>query len=343
MAEIDESKYECTQNQLYVLGGVYAANLTANLAAFTAHSPRFITAFITALTDAVTYAEGLPNDEQVKVPKMVDRVGLIPTGKFSISDLNALKTYLLKAFPTTFAIMYNSAGANLRRDAGNNNWVQIKALFKAMVDFMAVPANLAQLLLNDVMPAGFPAAVAAHQLTFNNDYTTFLSDKSTSEQTSAKITANNVIKAILTDIDVNGVVIFPPGNTKHDLFVFSIQKDIIAPKGSASLKVGVKLDGAFTVLPDIPVKIQAAGQPSITVNTDEEGIAHFPGIDPTKYKVTIIYPELVTVEFNKDVDTGVNARSEVLMETAPPPLDEEDPEDDESPIKEEEKKEEKKP
>lgn len=327
--------YNCTDNQLYILAGMYATNMSDNLAAFTTHSPRFVAGFVTNLITQMTNAEAMPNSIQLKEGKMTNRVDLIPVAKVAITDLNVFKTYLIPAYPTTFAIMYNMTGAAYRTEAGNKNWPSVKALFKAMADFLAVPAHVTQLLLNNVMPSTFPAKILADQLAFNNLYDTFLASKVTTSERDAKITQNNVVHAILMDIGVNADVIFEAGTATHNLFVFEKQKAIIAPAGSASLKVGLELDVVFTKLVGIPVKIQAEGQPAITVNTDINGNAHFEGIDPTRYKVTIIGPDLVSMEFDKDVDTGVNARVEVIMESVAVAVVEDTTEEVEEPVQEE--------
>ena len=92
-------------------------------------------------------------------------------------------------------------------------------------------------------------------------------------------------------------------------------EELLSPPGSASYKVTVKVAGLLTAIVGMPVKIQSKTAAAIIVDTNALGVALFPHLDPDNYTVTIggaIFP-FVVQSFKKDVDTGVNAHSEVFM------------------------------
>jgi hypothetical protein len=106
--------------------------------------------------------------------------------------------------------------------------------------------------------------------------------------------------------------VFPTDAEKLLQFNFHALKNIVAPPGSASLKVTVqKPDNSF--VPNVPVTIQSLTGTPITVNTDADGVAAFDGIDPDPYRVTLNVATFIPVDEEKDVDTGVNARVVVKL------------------------------
>ncbi|HMR46249.1 MAG TPA: hypothetical protein PKC85_06065 [Bacteroidia bacterium] len=98
------------------------------------------------------------------------------------------------------------------------------------------------------------------------------------------------------------------------LFTFKAVKELVSPPGSASLKVTVKSASDGSPKVGLNLSIQAAGGAIFNGATDEAGVIVFKDIDPADYAVTISGEGLpAPITFNKEVNTGVQARKEVLI------------------------------
>jgi hypothetical protein len=211
--------------------------------------------------------------------------------------------------------MYNSAGMAHYEKAAKGNWVELKGLNDDMNTFLANTAHVTalELLLN--MPTTFPADVIGVTDTFGTLYTSFITAKSTTTAKNEKIAANNVLFHLLMGVCDDGKIVYINDAGQVKLFTFDDVKHLLSPAGSASFKLTAKVAVLLTAIKNLPVTIQSKTMPAITVDTDVNGVALFTHVDPDNYTVTVggaIMPFIVQ-SFKKDVDTGVDARSEVFM------------------------------
>src|ERR1035437_4449030 len=104
--------YHCTEVQLYEISNTVFTSLgeAGILAAFHAHSPSYIAAKVLALFAARTTAMGLPNEVQRAEAHETLLVDLKAAATPCLQKFQTLKGYIKTAYPTTFTIMYNSAG-----------------------------------------------------------------------------------------------------------------------------------------------------------------------------------------------------------------------------------------
>jgi hypothetical protein len=312
-----KADYNCTEVQLYEIANAVFASLSesGNLAKFFLYSEKYVPLYVTGLLGIRSSAMILPNEVQRAEAHAVLHVELEAEGKPCCQHFQILKGYIKTAYPTTFTIMYNSAGMGHYESAAKGNWVSINALNNAMNSFMADPAHLAALLAGLNMPTGFPTTVSDDATTFAGLYSDFISAKSTTTAKNAKIAANNLLYAAIMAVCSDGKKVFINDAGQIKLFTFDTVKDLLSPPGSASYKLTAKVAVLLTPIKGLPVVIQSKTKPAITVDTDVNGVALFPHLDPDNYTVTVggaVLP-FVVQSFKKDVDTGVDAHSEVFM------------------------------
>jgi hypothetical protein len=231
-----------------------------------------------------------------------------------------LKNYIDDSYTDDLhKIKYDAAGAPKYEASKAGNHERCAGLNADMIAFIA--AESATLLVNlngdPNMPATFQAKVVADSKAFDLKYEAFKAARQTTLDTNKKTKANNdCFKEIMSACDdgmrVAAKSVDPAGMGK--LFTFKTVKELVSPPGSASLKITVKLavDGSFIV--GANVSAQAAGGPILKGVTDANGVVLFENIDPADYNVTISGTGIpAPINFIKEVNTGVQARKEVLV------------------------------
>ncbi|MEI6815412.1 MAG: hypothetical protein WCL14_02285 [Bacteroidota bacterium] len=307
--------YHCTEAQLYSISKAIYSSLGLNLPDFFVYSPSYILGHVTGLLGVRTAAMGLPNEVQRAEAHELLLVDVKNAGTPCLQKFQILKGYIKKAYPSTFTIMYNSAGMAHYEKGANGNWVELKALNDDMNTFLANATHVTALVAGLNMPPAFPASVSLVTGTFDSDYTGFITAKTTTTAKNAKIAANNVLFGQLMAVCDDGKKVYINNQGQMKLFTFDTVKDLLSPPGSASYKLTAKVEGLLTPIKDLPVKIQSKTAPAIIVDTDVNGVALFPHLDPDNYTVTVgvVAMPFIVQSFKKDVDTGTDAHSEVFM------------------------------
>ncbi|MEI6816033.1 MAG: hypothetical protein WCL14_05440 [Bacteroidota bacterium] len=307
--------YHCTEVQLYGISKAIYNSLAGNLVDFHSYSPSYIIGHVTGLLGVRTAAMVLPNEVQRAEGHEILHTELIAAAKPCTEHFQILKGYIKKAYPSTYNIMYNSAGQGHYLAATHENWVELKGLNDAMNTFLADVVHLAALVASLNMPPAFPATVSTDATSFENLYNAFITAKTTTTAKNAKIAANNVLFGQLMGVCDDGKKVYINDQGQAKLFTFDTVKELLSPPGSASYKVTAKRAELLTVIEGIIVKIQSKTKPAISVETDVNGVALFPHLDADNYTVIVggVSTPFVVQSFKKDVDTGVNAHSEVFM------------------------------
>lgn len=307
-------KYNCTQQALYSIGNLAWDNCLAFISSFVAYKAKYVALFVTGKKTAIATASALPDDTNRRSPAELARLQLQILNDTCDLDFQKLKGYIEDGFPKAeWTTRFNSAGQTYYAKSANENWENTVGMNNNMNAFIALPANNALLLSPGGMPVGFAAQVTTDTGAFLTKYNAMKTARETGVATGGKVTANNAVYDDMQLMFHDAHRVFPTDAEKLLQFNFHALKNIVAPPGSASLKVTVqKPDNSFVA--GVPVTIQSATGVPITVNTDADGVAHFDGIDPDPYRVTLNVATFVPVDEEKDVDTGVDARLVVKLE-----------------------------
>lgn len=320
MADEVRAEYPCTGQELYSIGNTIYDNVKANLAAFALLKAKYTVPYVDGLILNITNAKALPDEEMRNSVFQTLGVELEKLEEKCCENFQDLKNYIDDSYEDNLhKIKYDAAGAPKYEAAKAGNHERVAGLNADMIAFIA--AESATLLVNldgdPNMPGTFEAMVIADSKAFDLKYAAFKLARQTTLDTNKKVTANNsCFKEIMSTCDdglrVAAKSVDPPGMTK--LFTFKTVKDIVSPPGSASLKITCKLAVDGSVLAGVDVAIQAAGGTLLTLKTDANGVALFEKIDPADYNVTISGTGIpAPITFIKEVNTGVQARKEVLV------------------------------
>jgi hypothetical protein len=312
MADV-KANYHCTELELYAIANLLFNNLEADLAAFAAKKAKYTLLFVTGLRTKRTNAMAQPDEEARNVTHEVLKNKLETEFLPPVLDnFNDLKGYIKDAWPTEDPEpRYEAAGGTKYAKAQAHNWESVVGLNTAMVSF--ITANNATLLAPGGMPVGFKAGVQSDETDFNTNYASFLAARETGVAREAKVNANNLLFADMADVMEDGAErVWRNDAAKQKNYTFSYLKDLVSPPGSASLTVKAQNAG-FIPQAGKTVTIQKAGFAAIVVPTDVTGAAVFLNTPPGKYSGQIDDGAGGITNFEKEIDTGVNARITVTI------------------------------
>jgi hypothetical protein len=316
-----KADYNFTEQELYSITRTMCASAKEDIAALNDFSDRYDIAYVDAILADVDAAEALPDEDERSSPHEQEYVELGQLNDVCLSDFRKLERYIEKAFDKSlWKIKSDAAGGTKYRKAFQKNWEFTEAMNKNMHDFVTDVATNAALVANNNMPATFVAKVTTDKANFHTKYDSFKTKRQTSDETQAKLTANNGVFAKLQELSKDGQVALESNEGKVNRYIITKVKDLVSPPGSASLEVEVQ-SSMFEPMPDAVVKIQAEGKAAIsakaTVPADgSRAVANFPNVDPARYTYSVYANETATTPLitgSKDVNKGRNARLKVVV------------------------------
>jgi len=310
MAKEETAVYKCTQLELYSINETAISNLEANLPVFVDYKTKYTAAYVADLKAARVVAMALPDADVRDAASETLRVEMLPLGASSVKNFQYLKGYIDDAFEADLrTINYRAAGLDEYEGARLNNWEDMIGMNLKMNAF--IKANEAILTTDGFMPAAFGAKVTAAADGFATKYAAFKVARQTSENTAAKVRANNALYKSMMDFMTDGQMLFGSNDEMKKLFTFSVLKSLVSPPGSASLKVTVKkADGSAAEGIKVNIKEAEDNAPEIMGVSDANGEVTFNGIDAGVYTVNVGFANVQN--YTKEVNTGVDARLEVV-------------------------------
>lgn len=310
MATEIKAKYKSTEVELYAIGDLLFNNLRADLAQFVLKKAKYTALFVDGLDLLRTDAMALPDEEQRNGVHQILK-NQLPGVLTPVKDnFNDLKGYIRDAWPNEDPKpRYEAAGLVKYNAIGESNWENVAGLCESMVQF--INDGSVELTAPGGMVVTFLNKVKADRDAFKDVYDPFLSSRETGTARAAKINANNTLYDAVIEFFRDGVeMVFRTNDEAKKRYTFSVLKDLVSPPGSASMRVFGKT-AADILLANRPVTIKKEGSAAITSTLGVDGIKVFENIDPGKYKGTVEV-DGVLIEFEKEVDTGVNARVTVV-------------------------------
>jgi hypothetical protein len=273
MAVYVKREYPCSQKDLYSVLETAWTNYANKQADFSNHKGMYTLSYGTTAMAAVTAAKAMPDEQARSTEAEMLRTVVVGRGKTCLKNFQKLKSYIETAFPDRehWNIQFEGAGQSYYAGASNEEWESMEAMNQSGKNYIAANAALlAGVPAGSNMPATFAAAFTADADGFTTKYLEFKVAEETSEDTAAKITANNEVYRKGMDMMRDGQVIYMDNLEVRKLFVFNTLLELINPPANG-VKGSVKATVTNEPLAGAKVKTQKTGEVAVETIADVEG------------------------------------------------------------------------
>jgi hypothetical protein len=306
------ANYRCTQQELYSVLTTIWTNYRDHQAELFAYKAKYTVALETTMKGMIQAAKAMPDEEMRNSESQELRVQCKHAADKCIVNWRKLRGYIQEAYgDEVVQSKLEAAGKNYYDAIGKYNWEQIDGMNTSAKAFMS--ANSGVLTGSGYMPAGFETDYVADSDAFDTLYDAFKYSRQTTEETDAKILANNNIYAETMKMCEDAKMLYSGNEGVLKKFEFVTVKELVSPPGSASLKFMTEDFVTNEKVPDVRVVIQMEGEPLMERMTNAAGECLFENVDPGVYRCSVEKAGYETQVFNKDVNTGVNARRDVYL------------------------------
>ena len=270
MAEEIKNEYPCSMKDLYSILETAWKNFDEHQPDFATLKALYTVLYSTDAKAAVAAAKALPDVQARGEPAESLRVELVEQGETCRQNFQKLKSYIVTAYPNKLLhkAKFEAAGQLYYEGASNEDWESVSSLNQSGSNFIA--DNTAELTAGNNMPAGFQATFDGDAETFSETYNDFKAAEQMSEQTGAKIKANNKIYGTGIAMLKDGQLIFAAQPEVAVKYQFQAIWDLVNPP-VAGIKGNVKRASDNLPVSGATVTAQQAGEPVDETETDDAG------------------------------------------------------------------------
>jgi hypothetical protein len=294
--------YNCTQQELYTIAETATNSLEQHLSDFGNFKPKYDTTFVASLKSQITATRNLPDNQARNSVAETARVELIDLNTGVLNKFQALKRYIVDAFPPSqHKIQFNAAGQPFYSKAVQLNWDSTKGLLSSAL--LYITNNTVKLTADQNMPVTFENDFFSIKAAFEAKHQEFFqAEEDAHIQTQAKINANNLLYNTVVKFCLDGQEIYKKDEAVRKQFVIADLLLLASGPGVAGFKG--KVTNAITGQPiqGVEVAIQYSDK---MVTTDEEG----------KYAITQVASGNYTVIVSKNAYDTQTIQQQVIVGT----------------------------
>lgn len=243
MGERPQSKYECTQLELYAVCRIGLSSYREQLADFTAFKAFYTTPWGNTFEDAINAAAELPDFQTRDEPSETAAIVLGEKGTECVNKWQDLKRYITTTtgWENFQKPKLEAAGSTLYEKASHENWEVLKGLMITAYSF--IDNNETELEADDNMPGTFKAQFE----TLRDDYSELYDNFTDAEQdskggTDEKVEANNAINDTLAVMFGDGQAVYRNNQTMKERFTFDIVLELVRGSKGKTLTVEIPAD-----------------------------------------------------------------------------------------------------
>ncbi|MEI8202822.1 MAG: carboxypeptidase-like regulatory domain-containing protein [Bacteroidota bacterium] len=310
-----EPIYNDAQKNLYSGLNIVWNNYGANVTAFGNFKGKYDEQFGVDALAAIQVALNLPDHGTVLGDIDVLRVDMVNKSVFVINDYHRTERYIDDLFldKDVREGEYKKAGHDFLDDSNKNGWASLVELGNK--NFSYVTTNKIALEMSGMnMPATFPANVETHLNDFKDAYDTYEDARQTSEETTAKVKANNNIWISGRSMMNDAKEIFYNMPDKLKLFTWKTIMRLVNHK-VAGLQGLIKEKGTNVPLPNVHITMQKKGEIAFTITTDENGKYAVKGIASGTYTYVVMLAGKKTITGQIKIKVGTVSRRNFEMES----------------------------
>lgn len=308
------SNYGCSQSELYTTCRNAWLLCQMYLSQFMAYKSKYSAAFVAENLALITTVEEMDNFEARKAPVKELRKDVLNEKADATALYVRLKGYVTEAYrdnKKALEASYTEMGQAFYEKLNAKGGTDVSGLLSAMIPF--VRSHQTELKEKGYMPDGFLGQLEEKQTSFTAAHQSWKDEADTQlDATSAKVAANNDLKARVMAMLADGQVAFCNDKATAQKFVWAT---LLAPvRGMKPTGFTGKISDKATEGPLSIVTIFIESL-NMTVACDKNGRFQF--VVPTADKLTIVFKaegyQTVTMEA-KEVKAGVMSRLNVEME-----------------------------
>ncbi len=309
--------YKCSQQSLYAVCRSGWSSCNSFLAQFTAFSPLYDAAFITARQADITAAEALPDAEQRTEDSRTLRVNLKNAATNGTELWQSLKRYITKAYAADLAdIKLDAAGQSHYSKAKNDDWGAVSRL---LLDGQAfITANSADLTAGNNMPPTFGTTFNTVKSGYDTTYQSYITAGQSDEvETQTKVTANNAVHTTLMSMFLDGQEIFKSNEAVKKLFTF--EQVLLNVEGPGIAGARGEITDSTTDNPiTISANLEFVGPTEYATVSGPDSRYQASPLAAGSYILTVTCPGFQTLIINNvEIQTGVLKTLNIQLTPAP--------------------------
>lgn len=265
---METNNYKCTQSELYTIAKRCWKSCLRYRPRFFSFKAKYTEENVTGNLEAVTVAQGLPDEMQRKLAFKLKSTLLSNSARSCRNLFHKLKRYIVDAYPKIdHKDYFDAAGQSYYQLASAKNWDAVQSLIFAAKSFAT--DNSTQLCNNDNMPVNFPSILNDQVTSFDNLLQDFLGNREESAVgTEVKIAANNALYEALMKMNLDAKEIFvdEPEIVKE----FTFEHLLLLVRGAGTGGVRGTVTNSVTTVP-VQDAIIVVGLNDYSTESDSEG------------------------------------------------------------------------
>ncbi|MBL7765566.1 MAG: carboxypeptidase regulatory-like domain-containing protein [Chitinophagaceae bacterium] len=302
--------YKCAQSELYTIARLGWSACKDNIAAFTSFKPKYTLAFVADKNEQINAAQHMPSEQQRNAVAETLRVYLAEAGRVCLDNFQALKQYIVEAYPeAVLKAQYEEAGQLYYTAAIKNNWDSIDSLSEHAITY--VVKNTTQLSANDNMPPTFQAKLETDRTAFTTLHQDFLkAEEDATTMAEQKIIANNQVYNDLMLMFSDAHRIFKNQEALLKKFTFSDVHYLVSGAGTAGIRGTVTSAVNNKPIPSVTITIDDNGGTAIT---DDAGKYEISPMASGSYALIVSAPGYETLYLAHEVLTGTLSTRNITL------------------------------
>lgn len=303
--------FNCSQSALYQVANNVVQSMSNNLSAFSDFKTKYNAAYLDTLRDEIKTVETMPDFRGRSAQSEVDFIHLCDQLQKCTALWQTLKRYIESTYPEAEqSPRLEEAGASYYTKSYTRHWESARALMLSGQNFITNHAT--ELSDNQNMPTTFAAVFEAESNKFNELLTNYQqASEKIKLDTNKKITANNNLYDRVSEICLDGQIIFKQDEAMKAQFVFSSVLSIVSGHGTTGFK-GTITD-SITQKPIAGVTVASTGFDKTAI-TDADGFYEILQVAAGNYTITFTAADFSTHTISDyNVNSGVTHNLNVQM------------------------------
>ncbi len=213
--------YRCSQSVLYETSKLVLVSLNRELKEFSRFKTRYNNQFTDKVYLTLDKAMNMPDFQNRNSKSSGEHIEMKKAFLSCATHWQTLKRYIIACYPENFhEALFEKAGIQFYKKANLKHWESARLLLISAQNFLNLHKD--ELMANENMPSEYPALFSIAHSNFSKYLFIFQqSEIRAKEQTAQKIDINNQLFELISEICLDGQIIFKSQTNIKSEFIFS--------------------------------------------------------------------------------------------------------------------------